>query len=766
MPPAYPFAAVTRAIVCYFFQMTGPGVIAHASHPRHHPPPESPLSTHSGMAATVLSLEHKADETDLHQSGMPLMTPRRPALLSVSALLLMLALMCTAHGGESPTAPPDAPANTGAEAPLTFPDTYESMSYAQRIAWLQTARQASTDDAQRYQYGRELAAQHYKQKDRQALKQTCLDTPPEKLDFEYRMVCIDVVKTSHEDAVRLMLAAHEDALAGQNINIATNILMEMAWQQSSAGDIAGAFASYEHALKLAEQAAPEVLNDVMLNTATVYVIHGDSEYVKKGVQLQQATHDRLRAQLQENPDSAPYAVPTLAVTQHNIGVAYALHLYDYAQALHWLAQVDPANTELRRSVLVFSALAAAELQQNDQARQWLAASLQAPKSVAENSDYLFCYQELVRMKLDGAGDLDRCRRLTELTPLEVSVDLYKRMAAMSQPDWRLAGLEKLHRLFTDKLEAQLKQSATRAASHAELSRLQLESKLKDELLEKEQALKRAEQDKRASQTLLAIAGAAILLLIILVITVQLRQNRKLARQYAALSVRDGLTGLNNRRYFEQNIEREINFVRRSQQDGTGHGLALYLFDIDHFKQINDRHGHDAGDEVLIEFARRLADAIRETDMLVRWGGEEFLLVARLEKSGDHQRVAERIRSTIAGAPFVLGNGTALQVTCTIGAIVYPQTSDHSVGRDVGRPVDNDARHDATSNNTIIAWPALVQLADAALYTGKRQHRNCWVSIDDIPDPGQLDSILKQDLVTSEQNRQLLISRSFTVTMSG
>lgn len=712
---------------------------------------------------------------------MPLTNLRHPDLLFTLARLLVLVLLCiaaplrTAQGGEPETARTEASADTAAQAPpaLQLPDDYAALSYAQKLVWLNNALQASTDEAQRYQLGHELSVQHYLHDARDALQQRCRETPPQTQDFDYRLVCIDSSKTRHEDAVRQLLSLHVDALAVQNIDMATQAMAEMAWQQSGGGDIAGAFRSYERALKLAQQARPELLSDVMLNTATVYVVHGDREYVEKGVQLQQTALARLQKSLQDNPGSAPYAVPTIAITQHNIGVAYALHLYDYAQALHWFAQVDAGNTELRLSVLVFSALAAVELGQTDRARKLLATSLQTPPSATENSDYLFCYQQLVRMKLDGNGDLARCRNMSELTPLEVSVDICKRMAAINQPEWRLAGLEKLHQLFTGKLEAQLKQSATQAASHAELSRLQVESKLKDDLLKKEQELKQAEQDKRQSQMLLSAASAAILLLIILIIANQLRQNRKLARQYEALSARDGLTGLNNRRYFEQNIEREINFVRRSQQDGTGHGLAIYLFDIDHFKQINDTRGHDAGDEVLIEFGRRLAAAIRETDMLVRWGGEEFLLVARLEKSGDHQRVAERIRSTIADRPFLLANGTQQAVTCTIGAFVYPQTDAAPARSRPAAPARNAPPEDQpdvpqtppAGDAGAVPWTALVQLADAALYTGKREHRNCWVSIDDIPDPGQLADILKQDLATSEQNRQLLISRSYRMVAS-
>lgn len=97
----------------------------------------------------------------------------------------------------------------------------------------------------------------------------------------------------------------------------------------------------------------------------------------------------------------------------------------------------------------------------------------------------------------------------------------------------------------------------------------------------------------------------ILVLVILAVAIQLRQKRTLAQQYKLLSVRDGLTGLHNRRYFEQNIERELNYIRRCQQQGRSTTLAFFLFDIDFFKKINDLYGHQSGDEVLIEFSNAL-----------------------------------------------------------------------------------------------------------------------------------------------------------------
>lgn len=621
-----------------------------------------------------------------------------------------------------------------------LPDEYQQLSYAERLSWLMQQLQQADSAARRYQLNNEMAYQHFINYDNVSLLQICKTAKPLDFDLHYRYMCATSNSENLEQSVREYMQLYDDAISAKNIDLATQVVSGLAWLQSTHGDIASAFRSYELAMSLAKQASPEALNDVMLNTAALYVMYGDKTYVQKGVQLQQDTIKRLHELQAQNPATTAYVNDILALTHHNIGVAFALHLQDYQQALHWFLQVDPAHKELRRSSLLFSALSAAELQQKAEAQRLLMDAAKAPRSAEPTTNhYLDCYQQLVLQKISEPANLQLCQQLSVQTPLEVRLDLYKRMAQLEQADWRLVGLEKLHQLFISKLESQLKQSATQSASNAELSRLQLESELKTQLLEKEQSLKKAEQEQHKSQMMLTVAAVAILLLVLLVITIQLRQNRKLAKQFESLSVLDGLTGLHNRRYFEQNIQREMNYVRRSQQDDTGHTIAFYLLDIDHFKKINDNYGHDAGDEVLVEFARRIKQAIRETDMLIRWGGEEFLLVARLEQKTDHHHIAERIRTVVNSQPFALTNQNPLAVSCTIGAVVYPQAKTEVVQMD---------------------WHYLVQLADAALYLGKHKARNCWVCVDNILDLASIEQILQQDLVLSESQQQIVLSSSF------
>ena len=134
-------------------------------------------------------------------------------------------------------------------------------------------------------------------------------------------------------------------------------------------------------------------------------------------------------------------------------------------------------------------------------------------------------------------------------------------------------------------------------------------------------------------------------------------NQELTR----LAATDALTGLYNRRHFQETLEVEIARARR-----YGNPLSLIMFDVDHFKAINDRHGHQAGDRVLVELAARVRDQLRVSDRLARWGGEEFMLMLPQGDQGAARYLAEKLRRLIASTPF----GEVGQVTSSFGAAEY------------------------------------------------------------------------------------------------
>lgn len=134
-------------------------------------------------------------------------------------------------------------------------------------------------------------------------------------------------------------------------------------------------------------------------------------------------------------------------------------------------------------------------------------------------------------------------------------------------------------------------------------------------------------------------------------------------------------------------------------------LIFFLFDIDHFKQVNDEHGHAAGDAVIVQMCGRLVEVFRDTDYLVRWGGEEFLVVARGTARTHAAELAERARAAVADQPFALDDDRLLSKTCSIGFCSFPLSTQHA---------------------STLRWDAVVNISDAALYAVKNAGRNGWL----------------------------------------
>lgn len=175
-----------------------------------------------------------------------------------------------------------------------------------------------------------------------------------------------------------------------------------------------------------------------------------------------------------------------------------------------------------------------------------------------------------------------------------------------------------------------------------------------------------------------------------------------------LSLTDALTGLRNRRYLELRLDDDLRLCLRRFETPEGDGpgpdadLVLMLLDLDHFKRINDQHGHAAGDAVLVQLAERLRGVFRETDSLVRWGGEEILVLVRETERRDAAELAARVCAAVRDKPFDIGPGEAVHVSVSIGFSAFPL----------------DPRHPRQWD-----WRACLGLADSALYAAKAQGRN-------------------------------------------
>jgi diguanylate cyclase (GGDEF)-like protein len=171
------------------------------------------------------------------------------------------------------------------------------------------------------------------------------------------------------------------------------------------------------------------------------------------------------------------------------------------------------------------------------------------------------------------------------------------------------------------------------------------------------------------------------------------------------STTDPLTGIHNRRFFSATIERDVAQSVRAYAEGhdlSVSDLIFYLIDLDNFKRVNDRHGHDAGDRVLIEASRRISSAIRDSDLLVRWGGEEFLVVSRSADRREAAVLAERVLDAFRAKPFAVGTADQVQQTCSIGWAAFPWIEE-----------DVEA----------MGFEGVLKYADRGLYRAKKSGKN-------------------------------------------
>ncbi len=158
------------------------------------------------------------------------------------------------------------------------------------------------------------------------------------------------------------------------------------------------------------------------------------------------------------------------------------------------------------------------------------------------------------------------------------------------------------------------------------------------------------------------------------------------------SLRDGMTGLYNRRFLEEFIDQVVSQAKRDK--GT---YSVMMLDVDFFKMVNDTYGHDVGDLVIVEIGKMLKEKVRESDLAIRYGGEEFVVLLHNATEEGTYDVAKKIHSAFANLIFDVGNGETMQKTMSIGIAKYP-----------------------TDGDTI--WKC-IKLADTALYKAKTTGRN-------------------------------------------
>ncbi|GFD91169.1 hypothetical protein KUL152_33950 [Tenacibaculum sp. KUL152] len=257
-----------------------------------------------------------------------------------------------------------------------------------------------------------------------------------------------------------------------------------------------------------------------------------------------------------------------------------------------------------------------------------------------------------------------------------------------------------------------------------------------ELLKQQQATQQvqAQSERESRQTLFLIVLLLGLLAFLIYsrraqskYTKQLKQEvsartaelKKANEELAAMSLTDKLTALHNRRFLESHIDADITTALRKYQQSNNvrpqeADLCFFVIDLDNFKQINDTYGHIAGDKVLQQTAKRLKAIFRGSDFLIRWGGEEFVAVARFIDRQNATLLAERVVSDIKQIPFVLDEGQTQSVTCSVGFACFPFTCESERKLQLVSPLDT-----------------IFHAADQCLYAAKSSGKATWVGVTDI-----------------------------------
>jgi diguanylate cyclase (GGDEF)-like protein len=205
--------------------------------------------------------------------------------------------------------------------------------------------------------------------------------------------------------------------------------------------------------------------------------------------------------------------------------------------------------------------------------------------------------------------------------------------------------------------------------------------------------------------------AAVVVFAFVGIVKQARLEKELANANHELldaSLTDLLTGVRNRRFFANSIDADVQQILRSfvsypSAELRNRDLVFYLIDIDHFKNVNDQFGHKIGDLVLAEVARRINSAARLSDAVIRWGGEEFLLLSRYTDRKEAHILANRILDSVGSRPYrIEGSNADLRVTCSLGWAAFPWLE---------------------SEPKLVSHEQVLVLADYALYQAKGSGKN-------------------------------------------
>jgi len=224
-------------------------------------------------------------------------------------------------------------------------------------------------------------------------------------------------------------------------------------------------------------------------------------------------------------------------------------------------------------------------------------------------------------------------------------------------------------------------------------------------------------------------------------------------QLEMASVTDPLTGLRNRRFLVNQIDTDVaqsSRAYRGPSEYPNRDIVFMMVDLDHFKEINDVHGHLVGDSILRQYGELVRDQLRESDYVVRWGGEEFLVVARQAEASQLNVIVDRLMQLTREKRFdVPGIDGGLKCTCSIGVSHFPFLR---------------------SQPDALSWEQVVDIADTAVYMAKALGRDGWVAIHGegqtpVEDPKDLVHRIKTDLAALVREGRISLESDFDHPLS-
>lgn len=525
--------------------------------------------------------------------------------------------------------------------------------------------------------------------------------PPADLVVHFRAVRARSYRLAGEFArsVADAVAGLRAAEAAGNDAARVELLVTLALDNASLGDFARAQSQIDEAIALAKRIGHRYqLAYAYLNLGHVQSLQGARE----------AQRDALMAAL-EMARGNPALSEVEMLTQSNLA-DYFLYRGDPQRALDYARRAEALARRLdeQRSLaiaLTNVGIATARLGRVDEGLARIREAIAIAKRMDNHEHVVGMQQELIAV-LEGAG---RWREA---------------VAALHE----VSGYEKslVDQARTREVLALQEQFASER-NQREITRLSSENA-------RQQALMQARSAQRWMWGALAVAMALAAVLLGQWLRRARRINRSLRRTNAALaeqSTRDPLTGSYNRRHFEALMahggpvgEEPANQRRRQPF------VSIVMLDLDHFKQVNDLFGHPAGDAVLVAVSARLRALVRQQDAVVRWGGEEFVLVLPGTDAGGAATLVERVLQAVASHPVAVDDRT-LPVTVSAGVATLPAAA-------------------------MAHWQDAVHVADAALYVAKREGRNRAVCVEERVSGGLVAAAA--DLAAAEAAGQVALAR--------